>query len=223
MRIACIVEGHGEVGALGVLLRRFGTQLDPPLVIDVPPPIRLPRGKFLNRECERERTLKLAALKAEKGGAVLILYDADTDCANQLVGRLQPAIDAVIGHRLRALVFAVQEYEAWFLASASSLAGKRGLPVDLGDHPHPEVVKDAKGWLSARMKNGRKYKETLDQPAMSAQFDISVAQKQSPSFDKFIRELTRLVSAPPSAPDAADESEAVQISESGGDVIAPDE
>jgi len=53
-------------------------------------------------------------------------------------------------------------------------------------------VRDAKGWLHARMPKG--YSETVDQPALAAVFDLTAARR-SPSFDKLIRDLLGLLAA----------------------------
>ena len=46
-RIATIVEGHGEVEAVPLLLRRIAQGISPGLVVDVPRPIRVKRQQFL--------------------------------------------------------------------------------------------------------------------------------------------------------------------------------
>jgi hypothetical protein len=65
--IVSIVEGHGEVTALPILLRRLvmarGTY-----DLDIPEPIRVQKDRFLNREQEFERMMALAAAKAGRGG-----------------------------------------------------------------------------------------------------------------------------------------------------------
>ncbi len=50
-----------------------------------------------------------------------------------------------------------------------------------------DAIRNAKGWLSERMSNGR-YHEVSDQPAMSALFDIDEALAGSRSFRKFVKE-----------------------------------
>ncbi|MBL8400667.1 DUF4276 family protein [Accumulibacter sp.] len=98
----------------------------------------------------------------------------------------QRAFD-VLGEFGVAVVVAQREYEAWFLAAAGSLAGKRGLQEGLAAPPDSDAIRNAKGWLSERMSNGR-YHEVSDQPAMSALFDIGEALAGSRSFRKFVKE-----------------------------------
>lgn len=87
---------------------------------------------------------------------------------------------------------AKREYEAWFLAGAESIAGKRTLPRDLQSPADPETIRDAKGWLGNRMARG--YSETVDQPALSALVDLDMAQSRSRSFDKLVRSVAALLS-----------------------------
>lgn len=90
------------------------------------------------------------------------------------------------------MVLATREYEAWFLAAASSIAGRRDIDPTVSAPAHPEDVVDPKGWLSDRMPRGRSYRETLDQPALTAEFDLSAA-RSAPSFDKMWRDLASLL------------------------------
>lgn len=191
-RIIAIVEGHGEVSAVPILLRRIGEQSPDTDYIDVPQPIRTKRDRFIRKDEEFRRMLLLAAAKAGQDGKILILLDADDNCPAQLGPQTLERAQQIVGHIEVSVVIAKQEYEAWFIAAISSLAGQRGLQ-DLIDVPdEPEAIGGAKEWLTDRMDGSRAYRETLDQPAMSQLFDIEAAQEHSPSFDKLFREVTRL-------------------------------
>ena len=93
-------------------------------------------------------------------------------------------------------VLAKTEYEAWFLAAAGSLAGQRGLDEILEPPDNPEAIRGAKGWLNARMPRGRGYRETIDQTAFTATFDMAAARQSSPSFDKLWRDVESLLQPP---------------------------
>lgn len=183
--IACIVEGDGEVRALPLLLRRLAESRGI-FDIRIPAPIRVHRDQFIRRDEEFRRKLLLAAAKSE-GGTVLILLDADDDCPVTLAADLNRRAREVLGEVIVAVVVPQREYEAWFLAAAGSLAGKRGLEEDLVAPMDSDAVRNAKGWLSERMSNGR-YHEVSDQPAMSALLDIDEALAASRSFRKFVKE-----------------------------------
>ena len=89
-------------------------------------------------------------------------------------------------------MIAKNEFEAWFLAAAESIRGQRGLRDNIHPPNNPEAIKDAKGWLRDRMEDSRTYRETRDQPALTALFDIEQA-RQADSFDKCYRDIVRLL------------------------------
>lgn len=184
MNVACIVEGHADRDAVPVLLRRLAVIHGRSLAVR--PPIRLPRGKLVI-QAEVTRALQLAFKQVGPEGRVLILFDADDDCPAELGPRLL-AWSREAREDLRvSVVLAEREFEAWFLAAADSLAGRRGLPPDLTAPEAPESVSDAKGWLGDRM--GRRYSPMIDQPALAAVFDVEAARGRASSFDKLLREF----------------------------------
>lgn len=194
IRVACIVEGDGEVTALPVLLRRLTDRLAPGHWIDIPPPIRVRRDRFLNRPEEFSRILQLAALKAGEDGRVLILLDADDACPAQLGRDLQHRASTGIPHRPVSVVLANREYEAWFLAACASLDGQRGLHIPPDPPRQPENIRGAKEWLGRHMHGGR-YREVTDQPALSQRMDLQQAFDGSRSFRKLCSEWQRICNA----------------------------
>ena len=189
--LGCVVEGHGEMEALPILIRRIAEAVDPTIALRVHHPIRISRSKLL-RPGELERATRLAALNAGGGGAVLIVLDSDDDCPATLAAELLARARHTVGHLPISVVLPKREFEAWFLAAAESLRGVRGLSEELAGPPDPEAVRGAKEWLSDRMVTGRKYRETLDQAALTASFDM-VAARRTDSFDKLYREVCRLI------------------------------
>ena len=190
--VTSVVEGHGEVEAVPVLLRRIVQQIDPSRVTDIRRPMRVNRGRML-RPGEIERYVELAARHHGGLGAVLVLLDADDDCAAQLGTALCERARRRRPETPLSVVVAVKEFEAWFLAAASSLAGKRGLPDVLAPPENPEEIRDAKGWLRARRTDGLAYAPTVDQPALAASFDLVTARAGASSFDKLYRDVERLL------------------------------
>lgn len=188
MKLGVIVEGHGDVFSAPVLIRRIAERLGLP-ALEIPRPHRVPRGKLL-KESEVRRAIELMARKTAPDGALLVLLDGDDDCPAELGPRLLAWATAERSDRRIAVVVAKRELEAWFLAAARSLRGRRGLPDDLEPPPAPEDVRDAKGWLHARMPNG--YSETLDQPALASVVSLEEAEACS-SFAKLVRDLHRLI------------------------------
>ena len=196
-RIVTVVEGHGEVHAVPVLLRRIVQHLSPTAVLDAPRPIRVKRAGLL-RDGELERAIALAARRTGENGSILLLLDADDDCPAELGLRLLARAAAARSDRHIRAVLAKMEFEAWFLAAAPSLAGYGGIDESIARPPDPEAIRNAKGWLSARMPPRRPYRETLHQAAFAAVFDMDAARSAS-SFDKLWRDVESLI-RPEAAP-----------------------
>lgn len=191
--LAVIVEGHGEVRAVPVLLRRLAAASAPERHVEILPPIRVQRSKVVKVD-ELERYLDLAAHQlADRDGGVVVLLDADDDCAVELTDDLRRRATAARPAVRCSVVVPVHEFEAWFLASAASLRGQRGLRDDLSVPDHPESVRDAKGWLQQHRTDGRAYGPTVDQPALAALFDLDEARRRARSFDKLWRDVERLI------------------------------
>ena len=97
--IASIVEGHGEVQALPVLLRRLASVVDPETDLHLNPAIRVKVASFLDEKDGGyfEKYIELAARKAKAWpkSCVLILLDCEDFCPAELgprtnrVGRSQ--------------------------------------------------------------------------------------------------------------------------------------
>jgi hypothetical protein len=188
--LTCIVEGHGEVEAVPLMIRRIAHAIDPGLAVKVVQSFRVPRSKLL-KPGELERSVELAARRAA-GGAVLILLDCDDDCPAALGPELLARAKRSRPGLAVSVVLAKREFEAWFLAAAESLRGHRGLREDLESPADPEGIRGAKEWLTARMAGSRRYVETLDQSALAACFDLITARRAA-SFDKLYRDVFRLL------------------------------
>lgn len=193
IRVASVVEGDGEVMALPVLLRRLAQWRTPGINTQVLPPIRVAKDRFLNRPMEFERHLQLAAAKCGDEGWVLLLLDADDDCPAAKGAELTARAHEVLPHRRLAVVLANREYEAWFIAAAASLNGCRGFMHGEQDAKvDAEQPRNAKGWMAQRMA-ARVYRETTDQAAFSAVFDLDMAFGNSRSFRKLCSEWSKNV------------------------------
>lgn len=194
MNIGIIVEGEGEVPAVPVLIRRIFEEQRPDLAVQIPSPMRLSRGK-ITKPSELSRAVELMARKVGEGAPILIFIDADDDCPAELGPRLLAEARSARADREIGVVVAQREFEAWYLASASSLRGKGGLPSDLVAPPNHEQIRDAKGWLDQRMPSG--YAPTLDQPRFAALFSFEQARANK-SFLRFERLLLKMADRFPS-------------------------
>ncbi|MEU8196609.1 DUF4276 family protein [Microbispora amethystogenes] len=189
--IASVVEGEGEVSALPVLLRRIAGTLSL-WNVRIPPPRRVPRTKLVAPGGVEDAVLQ-ASYQVTGAGGILLLIDSDDDCPATLGPALLDRARRARGDKEISVVLAHREFEAWFLAAAPSLAGHRGLADPLEPPPDPEAIRGAKEWLSARKIDGTPYKPTVDQAPLAGAFDLELARKAAPSFDKFCRDIERLL------------------------------
>jgi len=191
---APIIEGHGEQEALRVLITTIlaATQSDVyPLIVT---PYRVPWGTLVNVAGGLER---YAAMGVRDGGPntrLIVVLDADDRCPAELGPQLLQRIIARFPNNPASVSVTDREYESWFIASSESIAQHDGsqsifqVPADI------EEIRGAKQWL-ARNVLGRSYKETVDQASFSSAMDVSLARQRSQSFDRFCREVRRLLVA----------------------------
>jgi hypothetical protein len=190
------VEGDGEVQALPVLLRRLADWLAPGIVVDIQTPIRVRRDRFLNRPEEFHRFISLARGKAGPSGWILTLLDADDDCPAKLAATIINKAQPQRGNINLSVVIANREYEAWFIAAAASLNGKRGFVFSGNEVSDPEKKRAAKEWIKGQMAQGR-YNEITDQPALSQHMSLDLARRKSRSFQKLCKEFERMIESNP--------------------------
>ena len=192
MRIAAVVEGHGEVESVRTLLARTWREIVQGSFLEVLKPIRQPKSK-LKQEHGLARAVRLAAIKLDEApgekmpGLILVLVDADSDCPGELGPGLTEWAHAAGTRQDISCVVIKIEFETWFAATAESLT--KYLDLLEGDPPEdPEGAKAGKGWIKNRFRRGE-YSETADQPRMTALMDLQTCRARSPSFDKLCREL----------------------------------
>lgn len=190
-----IVEGHGEVPALPLLLRRIAGERfgiwNPPLLH----PGRYAASQLLRREksvwVPGPGLVKAAGHARNEGAtALLVLLDADDLCVKSASKSINPALADVTGFEASSIVFAVREYEAWLLASAETLQDGALIYPDDSERP-----RDAKGALERHLGLAFPYNEKTDQPAFSAKMNLSLCHERSRSFRKLAKEFKALLTA----------------------------
>lgn len=191
MKLIAIVEGHGDVEAVRILLRRVLHEKLQRYDVAIERSIRVPKDKLL-KPGELERAVSLAAKRTCETDGIVVLVDADDDCPAELAPAMAARAAASRPDRRISVVVAKSEFESWFVAAADSLAGFRGFAASLAVPAQAERIRDAKGWLSNTMPTGSTYRETIDQAAFAGRIDLEQA-RQCPSFDKFMREVRTLV------------------------------
>lgn len=190
--IAPIVEGHGEMPAVPVLIRRICLEMLGASAT-VAQPFRLDSAK-MRKPDELEKAIRVQAARVGEHGGVLVLRDgddADIDCPVELAADLSPRQGLV---RVPVeIVIAYHEYEAWFLAAAESLRSHPAVKDDARPPEDPERRRGAKGQLSGIMTES--YKETLHQTKFSAAMDLNLAAERSRSFRRMVHAVELLVGA----------------------------
>ena len=192
MMIQPIVEGHGEVKAAPVLLRRLIREVNAWDIV-IGRPIQRNRNKLIKR-AELEKAVGLARIQPGCS-AILIMFDGDRDCPAELGPTVQRWAAAVAGGIPCEVVLPHREYESWFLATIESLREQRGIRPDAMPHPEPETPRGAKEQLEARMQTDKSYSETLDQPAFSERFSFAAAYARCRSFRRMTRAFGALLRA----------------------------
>lgn len=202
LRVAPIVEGHGDAVAIRTLLDRVWRELLHGVYIDVLRPFRCSRSKLIRpapdqsgqfvrgQELSRAVQLVMHKLQAkppiDSPSMILILVDADADCPAEIGPELTRIARETAGTMDVCCVLAKVEYETWFVASAESLTdflklASNELPID-----DPEGSQCGKRWIQERFRG---YSEPVDQVRMTAKMDLDLCRSRSPSFDKLCREL----------------------------------
>ncbi len=190
MRIQPIVEGHGEVEALPILLRRL-LHAAGVFAVEIGRPIRRGRGQLL-RDDLLEKVIRIAFMQ-QGCTSVLIMLDADDDCPKELKERMESCTGKIATDIPCKIVIPKCEYEAWFLSSLESLRGKQRINMDASSPDNPESIRNAKDVLSKTMPPETSYWETIDQAKLSASFDMGQAYRKCRSFKHLVSALGELL------------------------------
>ena len=184
-----IVEGDGEVEAVPVLLRRLLTSMRRhDLLSEIAEPHKTKRTKIWKKG-ELEKAVEYAASE-ENCRVILLIYDADDDCAKDFGASLVDRARKARSDKIIEVAVAVREYEGWLIAGVRKLRGRYGFPRALEPVADPESIRGAKEWLDRKMD--RAYKETIHQASFSASFDICAAYRRSHSFRHFCKIIKRI-------------------------------
>lgn len=186
------MEGHGEVEAVPVLLRRLQSELGE-YGFQIARPIRRRRSELVTEE-QVHRSVRLAMGTPQCAG-ILIIFDSDDDCPATIGPLIQQWAQTEAGDVLCQVVLAKREYEAWFIAAVESLRNSRGIKADAISHPAPEAVRDCKGALEERMIAGSSYSPSVDQAAFTAMLDLRAAYQSCRSFRRVTTAFGRLAGA----------------------------
>lgn len=187
--LICIVEGEGEVQAVRSLLHKvIGWES----YVDIPRPKNANGRNNLLKEGGLERFLKLARTEPQCDG-VLVLIDADEDCAANLAKDLAARAERLHLPFPVAIVCAKCEYEAWFLASLEAIRGSCDISHDARFEGNVEEIQGPKGWLTRQMPRGTIYRETHHQVRMTEQLEPELVREKSRSFRRLEHAIQELI------------------------------
>ncbi|MCV7199839.1 DUF4276 family protein [Mycobacterium angelicum] len=190
LKVGVIVEGHGDVDAIPVLIRRIA-ELHEIFDTVILRPFRVNRSRFNEKFDDFERALRYLS---QNSHVIAVVLDADDDCPRDLCSNLRLRAREIVKHLPVSIVAANKEFEAWLLAAIESLRGRCGVRTDAVCPSNVEEIRGAKQRVEAMMDN-RIYSETVDQVKLAANMDLRIARQNSRSFDKFVRDIKGVLGA----------------------------
>lgn len=202
--IVPIVEGHGEVEAVPILLRqwfkfrRFWNFVTPDLAV------RAHQGSLIcAHDPDREQGIECYVVRAaaKRPDGILVILDADDICIErrgrptheQLGPELLRRARSAIAHVPLGVVVVNREFEAWYLAAYRRLKRRGHFHKDVRFEGGFDVERprDCKGRVSEYI--GRKYSPTADQKILAQEIGFGpYMARYSPSFGKLLRDLERI-------------------------------
>ncbi len=187
MRLLPVVEGHGDVKAVPILLRNMLAHMGAHQVL-LERPYRL--GDYSSLVANADRHIPLIA---RENCRALWLLDCDDGCPAERVVELRRLATL---HAVNARIefsFFVREFETLFLASPEITRDCLGIAPNVHFPENAENIRGAKQWLSRHMPSGSAYKETIHQPILAAQLDVANLAEKSKSFLHLKMTLERLL------------------------------
>lgn len=158
-----IVEGHGEEVAAPRLLARLAEPYRPAdAYVRIPPAQRLQRDRMFKPEY-LESYLNVAAADIPDAGAIFLFLDADDDAACLIGPRLLTIASTLRSDREIVVCVAEKEFEAIFIAAATSLNFTSDAAFS---------VRDAKGEIERRLGA---YSPRVDQARLVSEMDMNQA------------------------------------------------
>lgn len=186
-----VVEGHGEVEATPILVRRVLHE----------------RYGIYNWDCEVHRRggighlsgngwanfdrYLLAAYK-ERLPILWLTDNDDGECASKLVHAFYERARIVGIQQPMGFCFWRREYESMFLYDPPAVARRFGLQ-SFAPRKNPDDLRGVKEYVTKHLSRGQCYKETLDQSAITAVMDLQKVLDGYKCFQHFEKVLLWLV------------------------------
>jgi hypothetical protein len=185
-QITAVVEGHGDVASVPILISRAGETFGRPTI--APNPIRAGEWRRLQRPGELERILTLAA---SRGFPILFILDLDDGCPVEEIQRFDQRVEAWRAGRDFAVecVFLMREYEALFVACLDVLTGSEDPDIVHYASIHDEI-RNAKGIIKTFLE--RRYKETLHQKQFTRACCPLMLSRRSRSYRNIVKIISEM-------------------------------
>lgn len=193
-RLLPIVEGHGEIPAVPILIRNILAAQD---IHDVQPLPAWRHGEYPS-VTKKFDNIFLAAIK--ENAPILWVMDFDSkdyDCPVKEAQNLLARAEALRPGWPIKIAFLVKEYETLFLIDeAATRKVFPDIPSQTSFPTNPENIRWAKEWLSkARPSQGSAYKETVHQAKITAHLNLDLLRARSPDFAHLERAIVELVNS----------------------------
>ncbi len=199
MRIIPIVEGHGEVAAVPVLLSRL-QKITGDFSFQIAEPLRWHCSELADEEKLAQKVA--IARRQNECAAIFIFFDSDDRCPKTLAPRLLDSARRAAAGVPCELAMAHREFESWFLAAFESIRGSLPFVPNAVAPNDPENRRDAKGTLTRLLPPGKSYSSAVDQASLARRFDLAIAYRSSRSFRHCADAFSRLAKAIGNAPHA---------------------
>lgn len=193
-RLLPIVEGHGEIPAVPILIRNI---LAAHGIHDVQPLQPQRHGEYPT-VARKFDNIFLAAIK--NNAPILWIMDFDSknhDCPVKEAHNLLSRAEALRPGWPIKIAFLVKEYETLFLIDeAATRKVFPDIPSQTAFPTNPENIRGAKEWLSkARPSPGDAYKETVHQAKITAHLNLDLLRTRSADFAHLERAVVELASS----------------------------
>ena len=184
MNIQPIVEGHGEVAAVPILLRRL-RDVAQVFALDVNAPVRRKRSELI-KESGLRRSVRLAQIQPNCA-CIIVLFDSDDDCPKESRRSCSNGPKKKPATYLAASLWPPRNTRPGLSLLSNHSEACAESAITLFPTLIPETPRGAKSQLEARMLPDRSYSETADQPALSAKFDMQPVYKKCRSFRHLVK------------------------------------
>lgn len=198
IRILPIVEGHGEVGSVPMLLKRLAVY-NGGICVRIYKPIRGKSSGMLKKDSNGnfgiETQINMALHVREDFDVLFIFIDADvlpSPICEFFPKFYKFCIDKVPVGKKICIVFPNKEFEAWFLGSMTSLAGNLNVPPSVPTIQDPESIRGAKERFR-NITHNKIYDSFKDQVKFIPYLDFGLLEQNCRSFKKLNTEFRKIL------------------------------